>query len=427
VFAAQFSTPFLLIPLVEMFASAISFSLGLALASSALAQTIHDVTVGSANGSLTYSPEAIFANPGDQVVFHFQQKNHTASQSSFADPCGLKEGGFDSGFNPVPANQTDNFPTFAITVNDTNPIWVYCRQGAGTPASHCGQGMVFAVNCGADGSANSFDAFKQAALAEGAALQAAASSSSAAAAAAATAAPTDSSAAWTTAAYGGVTIPAAPSASVVSETIALPSSTWVTVYSSYPGSPEPTPNSLSGTVHTVVVGGANGELTFSPNQVNAEPLDIISFEFHQKNHTATQSSFADPCRILTNASTNAVIGLDSGFQPVGANATTFPTWNVTVNDTTPLWFYCKQHSADGSSHCGAGMVFAVNAVANSARNFSAFQALAMQLNGTNATTSTNGSSGTSSGASNGNGAGTRFSTNFVLGFGSVVAIAATLL
>ena len=38
-----------------------------------------------------------FADPGDQVVFHFQQKNHTATQSSFADPCGLKDGGFNSG------------------------------------------------------------------------------------------------------------------------------------------------------------------------------------------------------------------------------------------------------------------------------------------------------------------------------------------
>ncbi|OCH96540.1 hypothetical protein OBBRIDRAFT_9265 [Obba rivulosa] len=408
-----------------MFASAISFSMGLVLASSAVAQTIHDVTVGSSNGSLTYNPEAIFANPGDQVVFHFQQKNHTASQSSFADPCALKEGGFDSGFNPVPANQTDNFPTFTIAVNDTNPIWVYCRQGAGTPASHCGQGMVFAVNCGADGSANSFDSFKQAALAEGAALQAAAASASAAAAA--TAAPTDSTA-WTTAAYGGVTIPAAPTESVVSDTIAEPSSTWVSVYSSYPGSAAPTPNAQP-VVHTIVVGGADGELTFSPNSISAQPEDIVSFEFHQKNHTATQSSFADPCRILTNASTNEVIGLDSGFQPVGANATVFPTWNVTVNDTAPLWFYCKQHTPTGASHCGSGMVFAVNAVSNSARNFSAFQALAMQLNGTNATTASNsssGSSGSSTGANN-NGAGARSSMNFVLGLGSVLAMAATLL
>ena len=46
--------------------------------------------------------------------------------------------------------------------------------------------------------------------------------------------------------------------------------------------------------------------------------------------------------------------------PVDANATTFPTWSVTVNNTQPLWFYCRQHAPTGASHCGAGMVFAVN-------------------------------------------------------------------
>lgn len=30
---------------------------------------------------------------------------------------------------PVSANVTDNFPTYTITVEDTNPIWVYCAQG----------------------------------------------------------------------------------------------------------------------------------------------------------------------------------------------------------------------------------------------------------------------------------------------------------
>ncbi|EMD41753.1 hypothetical protein CERSUDRAFT_110329 [Gelatoporia subvermispora B] len=389
-----------------MFASALSLSMGLVLATTAFAQTIHDVTVGGSDGSLTYSPDAIFANPGDQVVFHFQQKNHTATQSSLADPCAQKEGGFDSGFNPVPANQTDNFPTYTIMVNDTNPIWVFCRQGEGTPASHCGQGMVFAVNCGADGSTNSFTAFQQAALAEGAALQAAASSSAAAAGAAPTAASGYGG-------YGGSGSAATPASSADSAASTSAASSTDT-------------QSAAPAVHTVVVGGSDGELTFSPSEVAAQPQDIITFEFHQKNHTATQSSFADPCHIMTD-STGAVNGLDSGFQPVGANATVFPQWNVTVNDTTPLWFYCKQHAADGSSHCGSGMVFAVNAVDNGPKNFTAFKALAMQLNGTNATTSSSGGAPSASQTGAGNGAGSRFSTNFVLSLGSVAAIAAALL
>ena len=36
------------------------------------------------------------------------------------------------------------------------------------PVSHCHKGMVFAVNCGPSGSPNSFDGFKQSALALGA-------------------------------------------------------------------------------------------------------------------------------------------------------------------------------------------------------------------------------------------------------------------
>lgn len=118
--------------------------------------------------------------------------------------------------------------------------------------------------------------------------------------------------------------------------------------------------------------------------------------------------------------------------PVGANVTTgFPTWNVTVNDTNPLWFYCKQHNPDGSSHCGHGMVFAVNPVQTSARNFTAFQLLAQNLNGTNtSTTSSSSSSGSAPSATttgtNNSGA-SSVVVNLALGLASVLAIFATAL
>ncbi|KAI9057117.1 hypothetical protein FKP32DRAFT_1615573 [Trametes sanguinea] len=393
-------------------AARLSFALALGLSASA---KVYDIQVGDANGDLTYSPNAIFADPGDQVVFHFHQKNHTATQSSFAAPCTPLEGGFDSGFHPVPANQTDNFPTFTVTVQDTKPLWFHCEQGANTAASHCGKGMVFAVNCGADGSPNSFENFQKAALAIGAELQAAAASSSSIAA---------QYTRSTTAAYGTATIPAEPSPIVVTETVTVETSSWVTVYSSYVGSPEPTPSSLSGNVIKVVVGGANGELTYTPDHVSAQPRDIISFEFHQKNHTATQSSFAAPCVRLKDSYGN-IVGLDSGFMPVADNATEFPTFNVTVNDTAPIWFYCRQHKPDGSSHCGAGMVFAVNAVEDSPRNFSAFQALAEKLNGTAASNASNAVTGATKGSNGAMAAGTAASAVFSLG--AVAAAAALLL
>jgi plastocyanin len=356
-----------------MFAS--SLSLGLVFLPLVFA-VVHDVMVG-AGGQLQYSPEAIAADPGDQVVFHFYPKNHTVTQSSFANPCGKAEGGFSSGFQFVPANQTDNLPTFTITINDTQPVWVYCGQASGTPASHCGHGMVFAVNCGANGTANSFTNFQSAALAIGASL------SSAAAASTQTAA---------TAAYGGYTIPPAPTGTDVTQAITLGSSTWTTTYTSYPNSPAPTPAAVDGQVHTVIVGGAS--LVFDPPHVSALPRDTVVFEFHQKNHTVTQSAFDDPCRMLDES---GVTGFDSGFMPVAANATTFPTWNYTVTDTSPVWVYCRQKTPE--SHCGQGMVFAINSDETSARNFTAFQALAMALNATSNPSSTSSSSASSASTS----------------------------
>jgi len=74
----------------------------------------------------------------------------------------------------------------------------------------------------------------------------------------------------------------------------------------------------------------------------------------------------------------------SDFFSVADNAINFPTWNITVNDTAPIWAYCRQKAP--ASHCGAGMVFAVNSDETSPRNFIAFQNLAEKLNGTSAST-----------------------------------------
>ncbi|KAI0274622.1 hypothetical protein BC834DRAFT_965129 [Gloeopeniophorella convolvens] len=334
-----------------MFCSTLFLS-GFALLSTAAAQQVWHVTVGDAAGDTIYNPTHITgAAVGDTVVFEFNPKNHTVTRSSFATPCLHLDGGFDSGFFPVAPGTTSGFPTYNITVNDTGPIWAYCKQGEFTTASHCGKGMVFAVNPGADGTANSFANFQAAAIAEGAAL------------ASSTSSPSASSTIYT-AAYGSATIPPPDSVVTVTQTVTVAQSTWTTTYASFPDSPAPTPASLTGNVIRVIVGGSS--LTFDPPSVAALPRDTIVFEFHQKNHTATQSNFESPC--VSNG------GFDSGFNPVSANATEFPTYNLTINDTAPVWAF------DG--HCGSGMVFAVNAENSSARNFDAFKALAIQLNGT---------------------------------------------
>jgi plastocyanin len=363
---------------------AFSHVLGLALLPFVSA-AVYDIQVGE-NG-LSFTPEAISAVQGDTVVFHFKSKNHTVTQSTFASPCGPKDGGIDSGFQPVPPNSTD-FPTFQVTVNDTSPIWIHCKQK--TPVDHCGMGMVFAINCGQDGTPNSFTNFKKAALAIGASE---ASSTAAAAYPAASTPAAAEATQWTTAAYGDYTIPAAPTASLVTQTVTLGSQVWTTTYSSYPGSPDPTPASAQGNVIVVQV-GADSQLSFNPPVVLAKVNDTIRFEFHQKNHSVTQSSFADPCRKLDN-------GFDSGFMPVDANATTFPTFDYVVKDTAPVWAYCRQPNP--VSHCGAGMVMAINSVESSSRNFTAFQNVAKALNGTAAADNAPAPSSTSS-SNNNNGA-----------------------
>jgi len=182
---------------------------------------------------------------------------------------------------------------------------------------------------------------------------------------------------------------AAPAVVTVTQTITLGANTWTTTYGSYPGSGNPTP-APQPVVHTVVVGGT-GQLVYTPDYVVAQPRDIISFQFKSKNHTATQSTFANPCRKLESTSTTGQIGFDSGFMPPTDDASPLPTYNITVNDTTPIWVYCRQ-----AGHCGQGMVFAVNSVETSANNFSAFQALAKQLNGTSSSSNTQ-PNGTNSG------------------------------
>ncbi|RDB22284.1 hypothetical protein Hypma_010577 [Hypsizygus marmoreus] len=121
----------------------------------------------------------------------------------------------------------------------------------------------------------------------------------------------------------------------------------------------------------VLVG--DGGLTFTPPSVVAASGDIINFEFRSKNHSVTQSTFANPCQLQTTPNP----GVDSGFQAVAAGATEFPAWSITIDDpSTPLWFFCAQTVP--ANHCKAGMVFAVNAPPD--KSFDAFQANAKASN-----------------------------------------------
>jgi plastocyanin len=150
-------------------------------------------------------------------------------------------------------NTSGPFQQAQFTVTDTNPVWVYCRQ-----TGHCQKGMVFAINPGTN-----FAAFQAAAMGNST---------------------TQSSAAATA---------TSPAGSSVAPATATSSST------------------SSSQDHRIIVGG--NTLTFQPANITAQPGDTITFEFHQKNHTATQSAFTAPCQKLASTSTSGQVGFDSGL------------------------------------------------------------------------------------------------------------------
>jgi plastocyanin len=156
--------------------------------------------------------------------------------------------------------------------------------------------------------------------------------------------------------------------------------------------------SLASAANFTVLVGDGGALAFSPTSVTVASGDTINFEFRAKNHTATQSTFANPCTLQTTPAT----GVDSGFQFVAPGSTSFPTWSITVqNASAPLWFFCAQ--TNPASHCHAGMVFAVNPTAE--KSFDAFQAAAKALGASTGTATTGGSTATTAAGGGGYGYG----------------------
>ncbi|KDQ60981.1 hypothetical protein JAAARDRAFT_55712 [Jaapia argillacea MUCL 33604] len=144
------------------------------------------------------------------------------------------------------------------------------------------------------------------------------------------------------------------------------------------------PVALGATFNVTI--GAGGQLRYSPETVTAAAGDIVNFIFHPSSHSATQSTFNQPCVPLAS-------GFSSGFMPVASETGVLPMFQVTVNDTTPIWVHCEQ-----TGHCRSGMVFAINPPASpDPESFSAFQALAMS--GQTASATSPGSSSTTSGSS----------------------------
>ncbi|OJD09922.1 hypothetical protein AJ78_08857 [Emergomyces pasteurianus Ep9510] len=100
----------------------------------------HRVVVGGEAG-LVFQPETVNAAIGDMVIFDFMSQNHTATQSTFNQPCARMAEGIDSGFMPNPNNTVSPAPNMQFQVTTLDPVWMFCSQG-----KHCQQGMVFSIN-----------------------------------------------------------------------------------------------------------------------------------------------------------------------------------------------------------------------------------------------------------------------------------------
>ncbi|KAI9818588.1 MAG: hypothetical protein M1832_004361 [Thelocarpon impressellum] len=112
---------------------------------------VFTVTVGLDNGkTLKFDPPFLPKVPkGSKVHFDFRARNHTLTESSFADPCKKLAGTpIDTNFQNV--NIADvpgqNATDIVLDTEENKPRWFYCKQGNGTPNGHCGLGMVFAIN-----------------------------------------------------------------------------------------------------------------------------------------------------------------------------------------------------------------------------------------------------------------------------------------
>ncbi|KAJ8474831.1 hypothetical protein ONZ45_g15818 [Pleurotus djamor] len=112
------------------------------------------VVVGE--GGFTFNPPSITAQVGDTILFRFVAGNHSLARSTFAQPCVARVPLFESGFFSVSGGGS---ATWIFTVDDEDPIWLFCRQTV--DVNHCERGMVFAINAPPG---QSFEAFKAAAM-----------------------------------------------------------------------------------------------------------------------------------------------------------------------------------------------------------------------------------------------------------------------
>ncbi|KID92013.1 extracellular serine-rich protein [Metarhizium guizhouense ARSEF 977] len=166
--------------------------------------------------------------------------------------------------------------------------------------------------------------------------------------------------------------------------------------------------------------GEGGAFTFSPDTIKAGAGDTLDFHFYPLNHSVVMGDFSNPCAPAKTG------GFFSGFMPVSSGEAT-NSFQVKVNSTDPIFFYCAQTILE---HCKNGMSGVVNpsssqtlsAYKNAAKSVSTASHPANSFGGTlvssgqTSTTASASASPTSSGGGTYGGSGVRAPAEAVVAF-----------
>ncbi|KAH9967864.1 hypothetical protein BC827DRAFT_1168716 [Russula dissimulans] len=139
-------------------------------------------------------------------------------------------------------------------------------------------------------------------------------------------------------------------------------STGTSTTSSTPAAP------ASNSTNIFVLVAAGGKLVYNPSNFTAANGTTVTFIIPAGSisHSVTQGSFSPTCQYLAASGADPA-GFDSGLQ-------SGKQFSIQItNDQQPIWFFCKQ-----DSHCGLGMVGAINAP-TTGNTFDAYMAAAKAL------------------------------------------------
>lgn len=160
-----------------------------------------------------------------------------------------------------------------------------------------------------------------------------------------------SSAALAQESYSSSWMASTTSSSTASSSVAS-STAWSSTASSSTASSLPTP-SKEPKVHLVKVGA--GGFKFSPQEIhNVSVGDIISWEFYPSGHSVARAEYGSACVPYEDTGKDKE-GFWSGPQVV-KNTNELTHFNITINSTEPIFFYCAAPNSCKGEH----MVGAIN-------------------------------------------------------------------